>query len=421
MRDHASLDLLADADQLTQPPSPLGARATLLGAVGAIPQSQEPVAEAPAHGGSVADALRVAYRRWLVGIAVRDLSGLAGMESVAAWLSDLADATLEAALAIARHEVGESAFTCRLAIIGMGKCGGRELNYISDVDVIFVAEAADGCDESDALRAASLLAAGLMRVCSEVTAEGSIWEVDAALRPEGKQGALVRTLPSHLGYYERWASTWEFQALLKARFCAGDADLGTRYMDAISPMVWKAADRPDFVADVQSMRKRVEDHIPADIAEREIKLGPGGLRDVEFSVQLLQLVHGRGDVMLRSATTLVALEALATWGYVGRGDAAYNCVDCDEHTRFPKMTRSYGFSRVPSGCEVNRFANSSTNGNHTSVKFVACTRNSSTGRCWPPSRAWKPEKHDCPFRRLKSDLRLSGIPTQPGPFATCRR
>ena len=129
--------------------------------------------------------MRVAYRRWLVGIAVRDLSGLAGMESVAAWLSDLADATLEAALAIARHEVGESGFTCRLAIIGMGKCGGRELNYISDVDVIFVAEAADGCEESDALRAASLLAAGLMRVCSEVTAEGSLWEVDAALRPEG--------------------------------------------------------------------------------------------------------------------------------------------------------------------------------------------------------------------------------------------
>lgn len=322
VRDHASLDLLADADRLTQPPSPVEARASLLRAVGAIPQSQEPVAEAPAEGGSVADALRVAYRRWLLGIAVRDLSGLAGMESVAAWLSDLADATLEAALAIARHEVGKSAFTCRLAVIGMGKCGGRELNYISDVDVIFVAEAAGGCDESDALRAASLLAAGLMRACSEVTAEGSIWEVDAALRPEGKQGALVRTLPSHLGYYERWASTWEFQALLKARFCAGDVDLGTRYMDAISPLVWKAADRPDFVADVQAMRKRVEDHIPADIAGREIKLGPGGLRDVEFSVQLLQLVHGRSDVMLRSATTLVALEALATWGYVGRGDAS---------------------------------------------------------------------------------------------------
>ena len=93
VRDYASLDLLADADRLAQPPSPAEARASLLRAVGAIPQSQEPVAEAPAEGGSVADALRVAYRRWLLGIAVRDLSGLSGMESVAAWLSDLADET----------------------------------------------------------------------------------------------------------------------------------------------------------------------------------------------------------------------------------------------------------------------------------------------------------------------------------------
>ena len=125
VRDHASLDLLVDADRLAQPPSPLEARASLLRAVGAIPESQEPVAGTPAHGGSVADALRVAYRRWLLGIAVRDLSGLAGMEYVAAWLSDLADATLEAALAIARHEVGKSAFTCRLAVIGMGRIGSE--------------------------------------------------------------------------------------------------------------------------------------------------------------------------------------------------------------------------------------------------------------------------------------------------------
>jgi glutamate-ammonia-ligase adenylyltransferase len=322
IRDTESLEILADADSLADAPSGTQARRTLLASVGAIPDSSEPVAGPDTSERPATDCLRTAYRRWLLGIASRDLSGLAGMESVAAWLSDLADATLEAALAIARRDVGESAFTCRLSVIGMGKCGGRELNYISDVDVIFVAEAVDGYDESDALRAATNLAAGLMRACSNVTAEGSIWEVDAALRPEGKQGALVRTLPSHLGYYERWASTWEFQALLKARFAAGDADLGARYIDAISPLVWAAADRSNFVSDVQSMRKRVEDHIPSDVADREIKLGPGGLRDVEFSVQLLQLVHGRSDVMLRSATTLVALEALATWGYVGRGDAS---------------------------------------------------------------------------------------------------
>lgn len=318
IRDPHTVDALADGEALGVAPSAKDARATLLLAVGALPEAPEAVATAE----EPLDALRVAYRRLLVGIATRDLSGLAGMEAVATWLSDLADATLEAALAIARAELGESAFACRLAVIGMGKCGGRELNYISDVDVIFVAEAVDGVPEEDALRAATHLASGLMRACSAVTHEGSIWEVDAALRPEGKQGALVRTLPSHVGYYQRWASTWEFQALLKARHAAGDEDLGSRYVDQISQLVWSAANRPDFVSDVQAMRKRVEEHIPADLADRELKLGPGGLRDVEFSVQLLQLVHGRSDVMLRSPTTLVALEALATWGYVGRADAA---------------------------------------------------------------------------------------------------
>ena len=154
------------------------------------------------------------------------------------------------------------------------------------------------------------------------TPEGTIWEVDANLRPEGKQGALVRTIASHVGYYERWAKTWEFQALLKARPVAGDLELGREYVDSVSPFVWSAADHPTFVEDVQAMRRRVEQHVPARLAERELKLGPGGLRDVEFAVQLLQLVHGRSDVMLRSPTTMIALESLATWGYVGRDDAA---------------------------------------------------------------------------------------------------
>ncbi|MEY2990335.1 MAG: Glutamate-ammonia-ligase adenylyltransferase [Actinomycetota bacterium] len=318
IKDTSALVVLSDAESLADAPSAKEARARLLTAVGANPDALEPVASVV----EPLDALRRAYRFWLLGIATRDLSGLAGMESIATWLSDLADATLEAALAIARAEVGQSAFDCRLAVIGMGKCGGRELNYISDVDVIFVAEAVGGVDEEEAIRAATQLASALMRACSATTSEGSIWEVDAALRPEGKQGALVRTLPSHIGYYQRWASTWEFQALLKARYSAGDADLGNRYVDEMAQLVWTAADRPDFVSDVQAMRKRVEDNISSDVADRELKLGPGGLRDVEFSVQLLQLVHGRSDVMLRSSTTLVALEALATWGYVGRADAS---------------------------------------------------------------------------------------------------
>ncbi|MCX4867501.1 MULTISPECIES: bifunctional [glutamine synthetase] adenylyltransferase/[glutamine synthetase]-adenylyl-L-tyrosine phosphorylase [Streptomyces] len=268
------------------------------------------------------DSLRVAYRRCLLAIAARDVCGTTDVAEAAAELADLATATLRAALAIARTAAPADAAPCRLAVIAMGKCGGHELNYVSDVDVIFVAEPVDGYEESDAVQAATRLAAHMMRICSDTTVEGTIWPVDANLRPEGRNGPLVRTLSSHLAYYQRWAKTWEFQALLKARPVAGDPELGAEYVEAVSPLVWQAADRENFVPDVQKMRRRVVDNIPADRVDREIKLGPGGLRDVEFAVQLLQLVHGRSDTTLRSGTTLEALRALAEGGYVGRVDAA---------------------------------------------------------------------------------------------------
>ncbi|MET9731610.1 bifunctional [glutamine synthetase] adenylyltransferase/[glutamine synthetase]-adenylyl-L-tyrosine phosphorylase [Streptomyces sp. NPDC006458] len=274
--------------------------------------------------------LRVAYRRCLLSIAARDVCATTDVAQTAAELADLATATLRAALAIARAAAPGDAALCRLAVIAMGKCGGHELNYVSDVDVIFVAEAAEGAEEDKALRAATKLASHMMRVCSETTVEGSIWPVDANLRPEGRNGPLVRTLSSHLAYYQRWAKTWEFQALLKARPVAGDLELGEEYVAAVSPLVWQAAERENFVADVQKMRRRVVENIPAAELDRELKLGPGGLRDVEFAVQLLQLVHGRADAGLRSGTTLDALQALATGGYVGRADA----VQLDEAYRF---------------------------------------------------------------------------------------
>ncbi|MFM9367517.1 bifunctional [glutamine synthetase] adenylyltransferase/[glutamine synthetase]-adenylyl-L-tyrosine phosphorylase [Streptomyces sp. Da 82-17] len=266
--------------------------------------------------------LRVAYRRCLLSIAARDVCGTTDVAQTAAELADLATATLRAALALARGAAPEDAALCSLAVIAMGKCGGHELNYVSDVDVIFVAEPADGADESKALQAATRLASHLMRICSETTVEGAIWPVDANLRPEGRNGPLVRTLSSHLAYYQRWAKTWEFQALLKARPVAGDPELGEAYVQTLAPLVWQAAERENFVPDVQKMRRRVVDNIPAAEIERELKLGPGGLRDVEFAVQLLQLVHGRADASLRSGTTLDALAALAEGGYVGRADAA---------------------------------------------------------------------------------------------------
>ncbi|MGY0486903.1 bifunctional [glutamine synthetase] adenylyltransferase/[glutamine synthetase]-adenylyl-L-tyrosine phosphorylase [Streptomyces sp. WG-D5] len=277
------------------------------------------------------DALRIGYRRCLLSIAARDVCGTTDITETAAELADLATATLRAALAIARSAAPGDAALCRLAVIAMGKCGGHELNYVSDVDVIFVAEPADSsADEGKAIQAATRLASHMMRICSDTTVEGTIWPVDANLRPEGRNGPLVRTLSSHLAYYQRWAKTWEFQALLKARPVAGDPELGEEYVEAVSPMVWQASERENFVPDVQKMRKRVVANIPAGEMERELKLGPGGLRDVEFAVQLLQLVHGRTDAALRSGTTLDALAALADGGYVGRVDA----VQLDDAYRF---------------------------------------------------------------------------------------
>jgi glutamate-ammonia-ligase adenylyltransferase len=282
------------------------------------------------------DALRVEYRRLLLRLAARDLAHHIGVADVAAELSDLAAGTLDAALAVARARVGESAGLARLGVVAMGKCGAHELNYVSDVDVIFVAEPAEGAAEQEALRVAAQLAGQLMQVCSDHTREGTIWPVDAGLRPEGKAGLLVRTLASHRGYYERWAKTWEFQALLKARPVAGDLELGEAFTDLVQPMVWTVAERDGFVGDVQAMRRRVLDHIPSHEAERQLKLGSGGLRDVEFAVQLLQLVHGRADARIRPPTTLSALAELTRRGYIGREDgeamhAAYAFLRTLEH------------------------------------------------------------------------------------------
>ncbi|MFI6326467.1 bifunctional [glutamine synthetase] adenylyltransferase/[glutamine synthetase]-adenylyl-L-tyrosine phosphorylase [Nonomuraea sp. NPDC050556] len=290
------------------------ARTELLRAVGAERGNPEPRATAA----DALVALRVAYRGRLLRLAALDVTGEMAFADVTSALSDLAGAALEAGLAIARSEV--PADDVRLAVIGMGKCGARELNYISDVDVIFVAEPRDGADETKALQTATRLAQAMMRACSAATSEGALWEVDAGLRPEGRSGPLVRTLASHLAYYRRWAKTWEFQALLKARPVAGDLDLGSSYVAAVNELVWSAATRENFVEDVQAMRRRVEAHVRAE-GERQLKLGPGGLRDIEFAVQLLQLVHGRVDPLLRRKATLPALAALSRGGYVGREDA----------------------------------------------------------------------------------------------------
>ena len=346
---------------------------TMLAAVGV--DADEPGLYRASDGEVVVakQALRTAHRNLVMQVAAADLAGTfaavkgfgEGEPMTYAYttgrLTDLADAALTAALAVAMRDVyGDNEFDAELAVIAMGKCGAGELNYISDVDVVFVAEPAT---------------VKITRAASEMMRIGSacFFDVDANLRPEGTSGALVRTLDSHVTYYNKWAETWEFQALLKARPMTGTMELGRAYSEKLAPMVWEASQRDSFVEDVQAMRRRVLENVPADMRDRELKLGPGGLRDVEFAVQLLELVHGRIDDTLRAQNTLEALAALAKGGYVGREDAkvltgAYEFLRLLEHRlqlqRFKRthqlpeaddeprnrwLARAAGFSAGPRG------------------------------------------------------------------------
>ncbi len=313
-------------------------RAHVLEAVGADPEDTAmPTASHPLA--QAATALRQTYRKQLAAIMAQDATAADPTEiqpRISQELSDLADAALEGALAIARNEV-EGSEHVRFAIIGMGKLGARELNYVSDVDLIYVVEPADhDVDGITLSRIGTKMATTMQRVCQSVimgVAEPTLWQIDGGLRPEGKDGPLVRRLESHEAYYEQWAENWEFQALLKARPVAGDPELGEAYMAMTRPFVWTASKRDNFVYDCQQMRKRVEDLIPTPLKDREIKLGQGGLRDVEFTVQMLQLVHGRSDETLRTSSTLESLRALAEGGYVSRAQAK-------------KLSWDYRFERV---------------------------------------------------------------------------
>jgi glutamate-ammonia-ligase adenylyltransferase len=318
----------------------LGASSALGDHLVANPREWRVLAEGVTHGLDAAAnsaELRLAYRRELLRIAADDLTGAADVDTTMAALSGLADATLRAAYVLAG---GDS--ETRLAVIAMGKCGGYELNYVSDVDVIFVS-----ADQDDPA-ATTPIAIRLMQICGEVA-----WPVDAALRPEGGRGPLVRSLAGHRAYYRKWARTWEFQALLKARPAAGDLALGAEWQDSLQELIWHAAERPEAVADIRAMRRRIIDAVPRDELDREIKRGPGGLRDIEFAVQLLQLVHGRADESLRSPSTIVALTALTEGGYVGRADgeallAGYRFLRTVEHRlQLQRLRRTHTVPRDP--------------------------------------------------------------------------
>jgi len=237
--------------------------------------------------------------RWkrleLLRIAAADLNGEITLEAVGTALADLGDGILQAAAA-------ETGLAPKLAIVAMGKLGARELNYGSDIDIVLVGSA-DALPLLDRVRQA--------------------WRVDVALRPEGRAGPLARTLASYEAYWDRWAETWEFQALLKARAAAGDIELGRAFEASAAERLWGRPLGADDLRSLRAMKARAEELLARRaVPRREIKLGPGGIRDIEFAVQLLQLVHGRHDESLRARATLPALEALAAGGYVARPDAS---------------------------------------------------------------------------------------------------
>jgi glutamate-ammonia-ligase adenylyltransferase len=251
--------------------------------------------------------LRRFKRREVLRIGSRDLVGAAELASIGRELSYLADACVEAALRSLEPALP-------VAVIGLGRLGGSEMSYASDIDMMFVY---DGSSATD-FDIAEKLATRLTRAIGDTTAEGSTFRVDMRLRPEGNQGPLARSLAGYRAYYEGYGQTWEFQALTKARVIAGDAELGARFLNMIHEFVYRDPMPPEWPREIRRMKARIErERIPAGEDPRfHLKLGRGSLSDVEFTVQLAQLQHG-----ITETSTLGALDALTTAGFIAGDDA----------------------------------------------------------------------------------------------------
>jgi glutamate-ammonia-ligase adenylyltransferase len=285
-------------------------------------------------------AARAVLRRYkareLARIALDDVRGTATLEETTGSLSALADACLEAAYrvarreAVARHGAPRDAFgrPVGFAVLALGKLGGGELNYSSDIDLIYVYEAEGRTDGPAAATNAdhfARLGGTLARLLSDHTEDGQAYRVDLRLRPEGAQGALSRSRAATLAYYGTTARTWERQALLKARPVAGDRALGAALLAELAPVVHGRPLGASAIGDILLAKRRIEARAVAVSSsssaaggpgEFDVKAGVGGIRDVEFLVQFLQLLHGAGRPELRAGGTLAALDALAGAGAI---------------------------------------------------------------------------------------------------------
>jgi [glutamine synthetase] adenylyltransferase / [glutamine synthetase]-adenylyl-L-tyrosine phosphorylase len=259
-------------------------------------------AEVPAHW----SAIREAKYRGLLRVAARDLAGRP-FEQGLGELSDLADRCLRAALACAAAETGGAA----PALLALGKLGGRELNFSSDVDLLFVYELAPGADPLGAKDAAARLIRVLKTRLEEPGEEGFGYRVDLNLRPEGRSGVLANPVDAALTYYESFGAEWERQMLIRLRPLAGPA-AGERFARGVVPFVYRSLIGLDVMRSVREMKARIERErreAGRDI-DADLKEGPGGIRDVEFLVQAFQLLHGGREPQLRTGNVLDALRAL---------------------------------------------------------------------------------------------------------------
>jgi glutamate-ammonia-ligase adenylyltransferase len=277
-------------------------------------------------------AVRALRRRELFRLACADVLSRADdlaparpldVDAVGVALSDVTDATLNAALRAARR-VHPGPDGLRFAIVGMGRLGGYEMSYPSDADVLFVYSPPPGVPDSDAAAAAHHIAEELRRVLNAPAPDPALG-VDADLRPEGRQGPLVRSLKAYQQYYARWSKVWEAQALLRARFVCGDAELGAEFETMANGVRYpRGGLTREQVTEIRRLKARVErERLPrgAD-PNTHTKLGRGGLADVEWAVQLVQLRHAYADPALRLTSTLEALSAAGDARLIAKADVA---------------------------------------------------------------------------------------------------
>jgi glutamate-ammonia-ligase adenylyltransferase len=272
--------------------------------------------------GPRAEGLQRLRRVETVRVAARDVLRMDDVEATATDLTALAETTLEAALSTLEP-------TAPMAVIAMGRFGGAELSYASDLDVLLVY---DGTTNAD-FAAAEATGEAFMRFMNGATPAARVYTVDADLRPEGKQGPLARSLEGYRTYYERWAQTWERQALVRARPAAGDPEVGRRFMELVDRFVWHPPLTDDHVREIRRMKARIEqERIPAgDDPQFHLKLGRGSLSDVEWTVQLLQLVH-----RVPGPGTMAALRDLGAAGALSQPDVEVLA----ESYRFCERTRN---------------------------------------------------------------------------------